>query len=420
VNFGALPKLFGGSMKKVSTLLLTGLIGSSMLFAGFSGTAKLSNTLVNLDDGTFGFANTTELDVTIDIAATTAESKGEGDIYAELNASLNIPVTFDESADGTSPALTADDINIAFDSANVVGDGWKVSILGVNGPVDYAADTIALDDDDDAYNYSVVGTTTAGVAVTLDDLGTVSVGYTGDFDDLTATKGYGSLELAEMEVSEGMTAQVSGSLAIDKTLANNVEVAGSVKLAYAADDYSASVAADLGYDAAGVGADVSMSVAMDPVSIDAYFGTSNTNTDFTFSETAIAAATTNLLNVKVVTDLASFDVPVTLTLTGLDLVNVQDLDAKACLAVSDELSTYVSGGYVLNGGAWCVGAGLTYTVDAYTLAADVSYDGDLAASASVESTTLVDGATLSLAWADGDDLLGGTYGSITAACEIAF
>lgn len=404
-------------MKKVSTLLLTGLIGSSMLFAGLSGTAKVSNTLVNLDTGAFGFVNdATEWDASVELYAATAEAKGEGDIYAEVNATLSVALV-DTDETSVANALATPDFDL--DYARIVGDGWKVSITGVSGPYDYAADTIALDDDDDAYNYSVAGADAPGVSVCLDDLGTVSVGYEGDFDDLTATKGYGALELAEMEISEGMTAQVAGSLAIDKTLANNVEVAGSVKLAYAADDYSASIAADLGYDTA-FGADVSMSVAMDPVSIDAYFGTSNTNTDFTFTETAIAAATANLLNVKVVTDLASYDVPATLTLTGLDLVNTQDLDAKVCLTVSDELSTYVSGGYVLDTAAWCVGAGLTYTVDAYTLAADVSYDGDLAASASVESTTLVDGATLCLAWADGDDLLDGTYGSITASCAIAF
>ena len=408
-------------MKKVSTLLLTGLIGSSMLFAGFSGTATLSNTLVDLDNGTFGFANTTELDVTIDIAATTAESKGEGDIYAELNASLNIPVTFDEGADGTDADIIADDINIAFDSANIVGDGWKVSILGPNGPVDYAADTITLDDDDDAYNYSVDGNTVAGVAVTLDDLGTVSVGYTGDFDDLTDTKGYAALELAEMTLSEGMTAQVSGSLLINKALTNNIEAAGSAKMAYAADGYSANAAIDLGYDDVNdFGMDAVMGVSMDPISVDAYFGTANTNGDFDFGDTAIATGTKNLLSVKVVADLASYDVPVTFTATGLDLVNTQDLDLKASLAVSDELTTYVSGGYVLDGGAWCVGAGATYTVDAYTLEANVSYDGDLAADVSVESTTLVDGATLSLAWADGDDLLDGTYGSVKASCKVEF
>lgn len=414
-------------MKKVSTLLLTGLIGSSMLFAGFSGTAKVSNTLVNLDDGTFGFVNNaTEWDASVGLYAASAEAKGEGDIYAEVNATLSVALV---DTDETSGAYALDAIDFDLDYARVVGDGWKVSITGVSGPYDYAADTIANDDDGDAYNYSVAGATTAGVSVCLDDLGTVSVGYTGDFDDLTATKGYGALELAEMEISEGMTAQVAGSLAIDKALTNNVEVAGSVKLAYATDDYSASIAADLGYDAAAFGADVSMSVAMDPVSIDAYYGTSNTNGDFlnaadvlSGDDSADIAANDKMLNVKVVTDLASFDVPVVLTLKGLDLVTARDLKASADVTLTDELSACVSGGYGLVSKAWDVGLSATYTVDAYTAKAAVSFDGtDLGASASVESTTLVDGATLSLAWADGDALQDGSaLGSITASCAIAF
>ncbi|MGD1817595.1 MAG: hypothetical protein ACPKNR_11220 [Pleomorphochaeta sp.] len=404
-------------MKKVSTLLLTGLLGTGMVFAGFSGTATLTNTLIDFSDNSFGFANTTELDATIDIAASTAEMVGEGDIYAEINASLNIPVTIDETADGTSPAISADDINITFDSANIVGDGWKVSILGPNGPADYAADTIALDDDDDAYNYSVAGNTVDGVAVTLDDLGSLSVGYTGDFDTLSTTKAYVAYEAPEMEVAEGLTAQVAVAGLLDTVK----EAAASAKVAYASDSLSASVAVDAGKDATGYNADVVANVAVAPLTIDAYFGTVNTNSDFDFGDTAIAAATTNLLNAKVVADLNEFDVPATLTVTGLDLVNVQDLDAKVSVDLTDELSAYVSGGYVLVGGAWTVGAGATYAVDAYTAAADVSYDGAaVAASASIESTTLVNGATLTLEWADGDDIFNGTLGAVTASCTMEF
>ncbi|MDC7237545.1 MAG: hypothetical protein PQJ45_07210 [Sphaerochaetaceae bacterium] len=416
-------------MKKVSALLLTGIIGSSMLFASFSGTATVTNTLVDFNSGnTFGFANSTELDATIDLYASTAEMMGEGDVYAEINASLNIPVTLDESEDGAIWDLVTDDINIAFDSANIVGEGWKVSILGVDGTYDYAADTIALDGDDEAYNYSIAGADAPGVAVTLDNLGTVSVGYTGDFDDLTATKGYVALEAAEMEVSEGMTAQVAASLAIDKTLANKVEVAGSAKLAYASDDYSASVALDAGYDANNFGMDVVMNSTSKYATVDAYFGTFNTNGDFNDDPTDLAdiAASNKMLNVKAVSDLANFDVPVTLTLTGLDLINIQDLDGKVEYALTDELAPYVMGGYVINTKAWNVGGGLTYTVDAYTATAEVAYNSDkeLSASASVESTTLVDGATLTLEWADADDLLKKTasddFGAVTASCSIEF
>ncbi len=421
-------------MKKVSTLLLTGLLGTGMVFAGFSGTATLTNTLINFNDNnSFGFANKTELDATIDIAASTAEMVGEGDIYAEINASLNIPVTIDETNDGADTDIVADDINIAFDSANIVGDGWKVSILGPNGPVDYAADTIALDDDDDAYNYSVNGDTVAGVAVTLDDLGTVSVGYTGTFDDLSATKAYVAYEAPEMEVAEGLTAQVAISGLLDTTK----EAAASAKVAYASDDLSASVAVDAGKDALGYNADVVANVAVSLLTVDAYYGSTNTNGDFDVDETSLGATVNdngtpadatddfnvvndNMLNVKAVADLNDFDVPASLTLTGLDLIKKQDLSAQVDVTLTEELSAYVKGGYVLSSSDWSVGAGATYAVDAYTLAADVSYNGDVAASASIESTTLVNGATLTLEWADGDDLLGGTYGAVTASCTMEF
>jgi hypothetical protein len=420
-------------MKKVSTLLLTGLLGTGMVFAGFSGTATLTNTLIDFSDNSFGFANTTELDATIDIAASTAEMVGEGDVYAEINASLNIPVTISEVFDGTvldndvangadltddstdnPTGLTfadiADEINIQFDSANIVGDGWMVSILGPNGPVDYAADTINLDDDDNAYNYSVDGNTVAGVAVTLDELGSLSVGYTGKFDALAATKAYVAYEAPEMEVAEGLTAQVAVSGLLDTVK----EAAASAKVAYAADDLSASVAFDAGKDAAGYNADVVANVAVSLLTVDAYFGTLNTNGDY---DSAVA----NMFNAKAVADLNDFDVPATLTVTGLDLVNAQDLSAQVDVTLTDELSAYVSGGYVLVGGAWTVGAGATYAVDTYTAAADVSYDGAaVAASASVESSTLVNGATLSLEWADGDDIFNGTLGAVTASCTMEF
>jgi len=419
-------------MKKVSTLLLTGLIGSSMLFAGFTGSATVSNELFNLDTNAFGISNSTEWDGEVELSASTGEAKGEGDIYAEISATLTLTssaldeTTVDAAGDLNSPTISA---VLEYVSANIVGDTWSVSILGAAGPYNYAADAINLDDDGYAYNYGVYDSgKTDGVAVTLNDLGTVSVGYTGAFDDLTATKGYVALEAAEMEISEGMTAQVAASLAIDKdtaVLANQVEVGASAKLAYAADDYSASVALDAGYDAADFGMDASLNVAYSPLTLDAYFGTTNTNGDFT-------TTVDNVLHVIAVTDLASFDVPVTLTLTGLDLVNAQDLTAKACLTVNEELSTYVSGGYVIDTTSWSVGAGATYTVEDYTAVADVSLakGSVLAASASVESTTLVDGATLTLGWADGADLLHKVayhvddnptdLGSITASCTIAF
>ena len=398
-------------MKKVSTLLLTGIIGSSMLFAGFSGEATISNELFNLDNHEFGFTTqASSIAAEIEFSTQTGEAKGEGDIYAEITASLTL--TIDEAG-----SITADPAEVT--AANIVGDGWKVSILGVNGPVDYAADTIIdQGDDEEVYNYSVTGTTVVGVAVTLDDLATVSVGYVGDFDALENTTAYVSVEPAEIEISEGMTVQVGASLYLDNTLGN--EVGASAKLAYAADDYSASVAVDTGYENGILDYDAALNVVMSPITLEAYYGTTNTNsvndTDGAYS------AIDDVLHVKAVTDLADFDVPVTLTLSGLDLVNTQALSAQADITLNEELVANVNGGYTLTGGAWYVGAGAIYTVADYVADANVTYLGGdtFKADASIESTTFVDGATLTLAWAGGDDLLNSNLGSITASCLIEF
>ncbi len=443
-------------MKKVSTLLLTGLLGTGMVFAGFSGTASLENTLVDLDNSTFGMKNNTEWDAEIELYSTTAEAVGEGDVYAEISATFSLTTSALDEETGSSDdagynesdnALVLEDVKLIADFdlkyANIVGDGWKLSISGVNGPVDYAADTIALDDDDDAYNYSVNGRTTAGLAVTVDELGTLSLGYEkGDFKALKDSDGYVSYETASLALSENLTAQASASVYLNNDALetdNNFEVAGSAKVDYVSADYSASVAADLGYDLENkFGMDALLSVAVAPLTIDAYYGTVNTNDDYDFDDTALTTDVEKLLNAKIVADLNDFDVPLTVTFTGLDLVNIQDLDVKAELAVNEALSAYVSGGYVLDTAVWSLGTGATYTTDVYTAAADVSYNKNkmLAASASIESTTLVDGATLKLAWADGDDLLHTTVysstavagtpqadldlGSVTASCTIEF
>ncbi len=415
-------------MKKVSTLLLTGIMGTSMLFASFSGTATLESVL-DLDsaDLEFGMTNGTELDATFTLATDAGEAMGEGDVYAEITGSLSIDVEIDEAEDGAAWDGVTNDVSISVDSANIVGDGWKVSILGVNGPVDYAADTIALDDDDDAYNYSVNGADTAGVAVTLDEYGTVSLGYqNGKLKDLATTEVFASFEANELELDEGLTAQVGVSGYYDDV--NAKELGVSAKVAYASDDMSASVAADLGKDGNGLGFDVVACAAVSALTIDAYYGTTNTG-DFMQDgdEEADIAENDNMLNVQVVADLNEFEAPVVLTAKGLDLVNAKDLKLAADVTLSDELSTCVAGGFGIDSNDYNASVDVTYSVEDYTAAAGVSYSYTKAtdsvafgASASVESTTLVDGATLSLAWADGDDLANDVFGTITASCEIAF
>ncbi len=70
--------------------------------------------------------------------------------------------------------------------------------------------------------------------------------------------------------------------------------------------------------------------------------------------------------------------------------------------------------------SWSVGGTVSYALTDATVAADVTYAsaGTLEVNASVESTTLVSGATLSLAYENADILA--NKGAITATATIAF
>ncbi|MBK5201810.1 MAG: hypothetical protein JJE21_09845, partial [Spirochaetaceae bacterium] len=79
-------------MKKVSALLLTTMLGSSMVFASFSGSASLELG-ANLDSGNFGMSNNSSVNFDINLLeqvndATTSEEA----IYAEINATLQVRV----------------------------------------------------------------------------------------------------------------------------------------------------------------------------------------------------------------------------------------------------------------------------------------------------------------------------------------
>ena len=188
--------------------------------------------------------------------------------------------------------------------------------------------------------------------------------------------------------------------------------------------------------------------------------------------------TEDVLSAQVKTDLNSFGIPVSITLATKDLLNTVDLGATVEVAPIEGLKVTVGGGYVvdtidaydktdwcktnkveestLDGaflGQWKVNASAEYDFGFAKVAAGVdvknlgkaatitdvkkiSADSDensvlLGLNASVESSSLIPGATLKLAWSDADDLLkvysysGSDYdktnlGKLTASCSIAF
>ncbi|MCI7606435.1 MAG: hypothetical protein MSS69_06735 [Spirochaetales bacterium] len=206
----------------------------------------------------------------------------------------------------------------------------------------------------------------------------------------------------------------------------------SAKVAYANDQLSASVASDVvlegvGKDEIAFDADVAAKFSFAPVTVDAYFAT-NASTANKLLTPKSNVGTKNLLSAKVAADLASFDVPVKVAVYAKDVINAQVFGVSASATV-DALSVNASFDYGVKEEAYLVGATVSYNFDAFKVAAGINYNStkQLYANASIETTTLIPGATLKLAYGpvskDGKvttNLLDEKYGKIDATCTIAF
>ena len=201
----------------------------------------------------------------------------------------------------------------------------------------------------------------------------------------------------------------------------------SAKAGYTNDAIAVSVAAD--YDAIQYGEkdsrigdhiyslfDASTKVSYAPVTVDAYYaynGWIYALKDVTVAKYKNWAHT---LSAQVVTDLATFDIPVKVTVWGKDVLNTLDLGAKAETTI-DAFTVSANGGYVFDSknnkdaeltGKFYVGADAEYKNDLFTAKAGVGFsslvgkDSDnglvLTANASVESEAVIPGATVKLAY----------------------
>ncbi len=387
-------------MKKISAVLLVLVLVGSVVFAGFTGSA--TTTLgYNLDTNAYGFTNATAVDADVVFFEAAGEKKGTGDIRAELTASLKL--TFDSTTvySDADPVIGEFDVTAKVTSAKIIGDGWWVNILGTAAAADWAVSTIDVLADVYATMKpaSYVTQETKGITVGLDTY-TFSVGLDGIGAVYDA---YLTVLTPEVEVADGMKAKFAAA-GLLSSVAN--AASASAKVTYAGEGYSASLAGDAAYSAGTLKADVAVQSKFDPATVDVYFAT-NTNA---------GPAINNLLSAKVALALDQ----VTLTVTGKDLINAQDLGVSAKLAASKELAVTARGGYVVGTGAWNAGADVVYTAADYKATLNTTYAsaGTLAVKVVAESTTLVNGATMSLTYNVADILAG--LGTITAAAKITF
>ncbi|MEA5031317.1 MAG: hypothetical protein VB025_04135 [Sphaerochaeta sp.] len=429
-------------MKKISAVLLVLVLVGSVAFAGFTGYAR-TGIGYNLDTDAYGFirkATSATIDVTLNEFVGAA--KTEGDIYVDIKATLAF--TFDNADAGNiaAPGLdpTPVDIDLTFNHAKIVAKDWYVGILNAVRPANFATSAIDSSDSygradndldfsydnpdyyaDVAPRYYVVRNDGVEVGYKGYVLG---LGLNGNADAETYNM-YASVTTPAYELADGITAKFGVSGRVDDS---DNAVAGSVKFAYEADEITASVAADLIYDNSEMLADVAVKASYDIFSMDAYFATDEiyVNTDDAVQN---VTGKENLLSAKVAVDLD----PMTVTVTAKDILNTQDLSASVKYQLTNELAVTARGGYVIDTEAWNGGADVEYKTVDYTAKAGGTFRSTdrISLSASVESTTIIPGATLKLAYA-GDDITdvdaydplnkrdNGNKGMVYAEVKIAF
>ena len=416
-------------MKKILSIALVALLAASA-FAGFTGSANVDFGF-DTESQKWGFVNGTKTEVKVDLMTGSVDKKAEGDVYAGIAAEFAIKwdsTKTNKTDESTKAVLEV--LNPGFTSkiskAYITDGNWELSILCVNAASNYAKSAIDFDEKDKPYNYAIPTVKDVpGVAFSMAGY-KASFGINGTKDtDLETSV---TFETPAYELAEGFTLGAAANYAY-KMQAKDTKanaLGASVKAAYENDTFSLAVASDLGYDikAEVFGADVAAKFSVTPVVVDFYYATlAKAEND--------PAGIKNLLSAQVTTDLTAFDVPLKLTVAGKNLINKQDLSAEV-VAPIDPVTITVNGGYVIQDEKWNVGGSVAYTHDLFTAKAGVKVSGTagqddvkLGANASISSSALVPGATLSLAWKDSSDaikmdLLNKHYGQVVASCKIEF
>ena len=452
-------------MKKIISIALVALLAASTVFAGISGYSNLGFGF-NSSNGKFGFSPASALSVDIDIASDSASNVGEGDVYAGISGSVALRLV--DAADPANGAVkypynTKNDTNVysvgvfAFiNEAYVAGQDWKVAFgTKSSNPVDFAKSAVdtyktALKDayetpfwvKDANVSYKAPYTSNSGVNATVKGF-TVGAGFVGTKGVSDTTVGYTAYALTPDFSFGGASAKFGAVVSKKNEATANTSIGASAQIAFAQDAFSAKAAADFGFEnvdgESAVHFDVAGNVKYDFISADIYYVDYVKVTPYKLVDwTPVEGASKeyeNLLSAKATLDLASFDVPVSLTLKGKDLINSQDLSASAKIAVSEAVKVTVGGGYNVKSEKTSLSAGIEYSAEKFTASADVSFSikGEtktLVPTVVVSSDALINGATVELSWKPNTDGTNSTttnlldkdadYGKFYATVKLGF
>ena len=437
-------------MKKIISIAVIFALVAASAFAGISGNANIKLGY-DFTSGAYGFKNGDSVSVDVELASETAEALGEGDVFAGVKASLSLLLANKDVAE--DPAIWTDGAKLALgaffsiDEAYVSGADWKVAITGTQSAPDFsksAIDTVktdvynvfgnVIDSKYVAKSYKVSVNKAPGVTASYKDW-KVAAGFNGGKADAsTGAPDFFNYHVSaftpSFTVAEGLTvkaAAVASALKDNDVEAKNYDAFGaSAQVAYAADAFSASVAADFGMkktvgtDSFKADFDIAGKVTFAPITADVYFS---------------RVSEKNWLSAKVS---GSYE-----GISG----NIYAQDILGDDVKIGAKAEYTADAVTVGGGAWFkttskameVSANVKYAAEKFTAKAGAAYGMDLDtedkayvyATASVESDAIINGATLSLAYGKDSDsnnmnfLSNNTsrpqnFSAVTAKCTIAF
>ena len=455
-------------MKKTIAILLVAIMAVSSVFAldaTLSGkfTSKLA---YDLEDNWLGFSEP-DNKLSLTLALSTA-TENEGDIYALVKADMNL--VWDATvSDGTGlnedlMTINNDDSKFEISEVGIYGQGWNLSILKAAEMPKYAKGWETYNDGDDNVDLKapVSFKDDLGVTFTLDNIFKAGFSVAADFDE---NEGKNFLAWASTDDLNIAGIVANASVGITKDAASKFTYVGlGLEAGYENDSLSATVASDMSIGIPtekNVDATFDLDVAAnvnyaDMVTADIYYAsvTELAGADAPIDTYEIEADSLNrgfiaipgedYLSAKVGFDLNAFDVPVALTLVGMDIVNNPYIDLEAAVAVAGfDIKAYAGYQYLDEfQGAKVnnihVGGEVAYTIDPVgklfakttflSLIPDVK-DAEainaMSLELGLENTTLVSGATLKAGYKtwnliDNDYMFAQDMGEVYVSATIEF
>ena len=390
-------------MKKILSIALIAALVVGSAFAGFSKGEATISLGYDLDTEDYGFANgkAVEYKFGFVLGEETASNAGEGDFRAEIEAKFKAEIktktfTLDDKT-VTSPVVST----LKISKANIIYKDVTFGILNAGESADFAASYYDDDEDGDADVDVITGLT--GVPGFTAKYSNISGGF--GLKGNTASEDFALLSYAtvsDLALAEGMTADVAAAAKLEVVaggdLAYTIQANGAI--AYAKDAFSTDAAVDFKLaDKAAV--EVAANATYDFVNASVYF---------------YALDNFDVLNLDAIVA-ASKAVSETVTVGGY--VETRDVtnDAREVYvganvkAVVSPVTVEAKASYEVFGKTVAAEAKATYAADAYSayakFATEMSFDGDfemtkIAPEVGVSSSTIVSGATLSLAWTGAD------------------